>query len=276
MVQPVYSISWRYDPRRGIGSQLFGMITTYCIAHNLKRNFFAQWKENSPLKLTYTIKMPYIKTKEILLLNDIEQMKYFEDPEFEAKIDKKNIELQTSQNLYQHFCYNRPQYEYKETLLYILSRSLTIFFNIPSYKYVDVRMAVGIHVQCDNPTKNNITDILVNCKLHLETYSPKDKLVFIVSKYTEAYEIATEIFEPEIKVYYDKRPQNEFIDLIHLSKCKALYIAWNSNFSRMGALLNPNRILFMYGHPKYSPDISECILDELMSYYKGSIKMKKE
>lgn len=269
MVRPVYSISWRYNKNRGIGSQLLGIITTYCIAHNLKRNFFAEWNDKSPLSIVRNLKLPYIKTKETLQLNDIEQMKYFEDPDFESKIDKKNIELNSSQNLYQHFCYNRPQYEYKETLLYILSRSLTLFFNSPSYEYVDVRKVIGIHVQCEKPTKNNIIDILVNCKLHLESYSPQDNIVFIVSKYPEVYEIAIEIFEPEVKVYYDKRPQNEIIDLIHLSKCKALYIAWNSNFSRMGALLNPNRILFTYSHPKYSPNIIECNIDELMSYYRG-------
>lgn len=269
MVQPVYSISWRYNPSRGMGSQLYGMITTYCIAHNLKRNFFAQWSDKSPLDIVRQLKLPYIKTKEIIALNDIEQMKYFEDSELESKIHRKNIELSSSQNLYQHFCYNRPQYEYKETMLYILSRSPFLFFNTPSYEYLDVRNAVGIHVQTNNPTKNNLTDIIVNCKLHLELFSPKDNVVFIVSKHPEAFDIAVEIFEPEIKVYYDKRPRNDFIDLIHLTKCKALYIAWNSNFSRMGALLNVNRFLFTYSHPKYTPDIIECNIDELMSYYKG-------
>jgi len=57
-----------------------------------------------------------------------------------------------------------------------------------------------------------------------------------------------------------------FKDLMSLSVCKSLYIGWNSNFSRVGALLGPERDFYVYEYPERS-GVVKCDLLEIANYF---------
>ena len=183
--------------------------------------------------------------------------------------------MTSTQNLYQHFCFNRPQHDYKLNFLTALINCFRKFINVsPIVKdnIPSVYHSVGIHIRSNTDDIFHITSSLNRCKQHIEETS-RIKYVFIASNRELTYTIAKQIFDVTYTIITNEKvrdeQENELKDLITLTRCKTLYIAWNSNFSRMGAILSPNRDIYCYEHPDSYPDVSKCELDELMSYYKS-------
>ena len=298
------ALIWRCSSlESGLCSRIFGIITTYCISKDLGIKFFIKWVEPD-ISSIFTISGKYLLSTHIpgaqhLTLSDRDMMLYFENEDIETKCRGKAIIVPSGQNLYQHFCYNRPKCDYKNNLL----RVLTIFF--PKIFSMDLRTHVklnrnlnefvGIHVRTnagDLATERErspyITDVLLRCKHYMDVMN-HGKKVFISSDCDVTFVIAKRIFGDSYTLLYNrgrlfdtssrqwcgdvKNGLERFLmDLLSLTKCKTLYLAWNSNFSRLGAILNPFRTFYTYEHPKHFPGMHKCPVDELMSYYKQSKK----
>jgi hypothetical protein len=271
MAQQKPSITWVSSPGRGIGSQMFGLITTFCVARDLEMHFYANWNLPS-LKLQPALIRTFPAPKqEQVLIND-DTLRFLESKEVEAKWVGKHISIQSVQNLYQHFAYPRPQYDYRNNLLYAIVQCFKYFFEMPkNIPVVDYGNYVGIHVR-PNQTQASISTILKNCKTHITTAMPKEKSVFIVCRHNPGVNVlnlAKQVFGAGFTVISNKNDREaapgELTDLLSLKKCKVLYIPWNSNFARMGALMSPFRDFYVYNQPA-NPSVHKCDLDELLSY----------
>ena len=278
MLQRKHSITWVPTPHRGICGNMFGLISMFCIAQDLKITFYANWNlENhtNMFKLNDSLTPKNVAKPDYIKFSDQEAMVFFENEDIEDEWKHKHIIIQNTQNLYQHFCYKRPQHDYKNNLLFALTNCFKYLFMIPSEvitRITHVRTAIGIHVNVNSPTVENITDVLLSCKKHIETQKHNNK-IFICSKHYLTFSLAKSIFGTEFTLIFNDNniSNNILLDLIHLTRCKTLYISWNSNFSRLGAIINPYRDIYSYNHPDYSPDMYKCVLDELLSYYKNPI-----
>lgn len=257
------SITWVSTPGRGIGSQMFGLITTFCIARDLEVHFYANWSE---MKLQDALIRKGAVSEPILSV-DQNLLSFLESKEVEAKW-KTHITLRSVQNLYQHFAYTRPQCDYKNNLLYSIIQCFKYFFVLP--KQIDVHntlnTTLGIHLR-PNQTQAAITTILKNCKTHMATHMSQQKTVLIVCRKNNRSELlntAKQIFGVGFTVSLNDTNGGDLADLLTLKKCKALYIPWNSNFARMGVLMDPTRTFYVYN--KASPTPQKGDIDELLSY----------
>jgi hypothetical protein len=222
-----------------------------------------------------------------------ELQKFFEGPTAEAVLNGGMYVIHSTQNLYQHFCFNRPQHDYKNSLLMLIGRLFPALFQIPNRIYnklIDVRDVPGIHVRTHASTEQEqrgklpyITDTLTRCKFHMER-SDMPKRLFIASDCALTFDVAKRVFGDSYILMSNEGPivdssertswtnkigmERVLIDLLSLSKCQTVYLAWNSNFSRMGALLSPNRTFYCYEHPSVSPDMYKISVNELLSFYK--------
>lgn len=285
----------------GLCDRLLGMITTYSIAEALGRKFLIKWDQNdlsavltiNPEYNYYTYNVPYSD----ISLSNYESMTYFETTNLEeAWKDKPHVLIWSNLNLFQHFCKQHPEINYQETLLRNISLIFTEFL-LPTEKVkrrTDLSEAIGIHIrthdsQLDDPIKKTeqmpyIIDILTRCKARLK----EGERVFISYDCEYTPRLAQTILSAQTLVFNDgpivhtgrEQPHlNEegltkaIVDLFSLSQCKELYLGWHTNFSRMGALLNPNRNFYTYEHPQHPDEIVPCDLLELMNYFSYGWRM---
>ena len=267
-------------------------------------NFFIQWNEPPLLEGILSISPAYSHRRrmhpiQLRLLDkkDHELMAYFENEDTE-KVEWRNLTvvMSSTQNLYQHFCYKKPEYKYRANLLSAICTSFTNIFRLESNftgLISDVRKIPGLHIRTRAPAGDQaaqrrsipyITDILVSVRHYMALMNQGNRL-FIASDTPLAYSIAKRIFGDEYTIIYntgplpklpgpqiigrhiDKNAQLAMLDLLFLTRCKTLYIAWNSDFSRLAALLSPNRDFYCYEYPRCAPDMYKVPLDELLSYY---------
>lgn len=266
------SITWVSSPGRGIGSQMFGLITTFCIARDLEMHFYVQYASSDLTRADFKLQNALIRTtpnpkQEPFQIND-NALAILESKDKDCVENLwrgKHITIQSVQNLYQHFAYPRPNCDYKNNLLYALINCSKYFFVFPPNNpdKTDYKNSVGIHIRPNQP-QDVITNILKTCKAR-----EASKNIVIVCKNNpriNILDIAKKIFGAGVMV----SNKGDLADLLVLKKCKSLYIPWNSNFARMGAIMNPYRDFYVY-NPIVGPTLfnyRKCEVDELLSYSK--------
>jgi len=287
----------------GLGDRLLGMISAYCISKDIGRDFLIKWDQNelsdvipiNPKYDYYKHRVPYTE----IIKNNIESMNYFNTENIEESwASHPHVLIWSNLNLYQYYCNRHPEILYQERFLEAISEIFTEFWitnqevlaNIP----IGIEDAIGIHVRThDNQfeTKNTVNrkkqipyikDILSPCRNHIQTNSTTKK-IFIASACILTHVLARTIFGREYEIVtgngtiIHSRKEQELInkeriirvvvDLLSLSKCNSLYLGWNTNFSRFGALINPKRQFYTYEHPKHPNEIYDCGLTTWMNYH---------
>ena len=300
------NIIWVYNGG-GLCSQLFGIITTCCIAKDINRPFYIHWAGKDFMgclkicdNMLYNPSTARVKYRDIRK-SDHEMMELFERKDVVMQIGSVP-RFNSTQNLYQHFCYNRPHIDYKNNLMLAIGRLIPNIFSIEPRlinQVMDVRKVPGIHIRTnvdmsddtDHKTKiPYIKDVLVRCKQHMDHKKTQARRVFIASDCSLTFTIAQRVFGNQYNILFNNGPivdtkettswiykpgtDRVMLDLMCLAKCESLYIGWHSNFSRMAALLSPNRNFFCYEHPSCSPMMYSPPIDELLSYYKEIIHRK--
>ena len=142
---------------------------------------------------------------------------------------------------------------------------------------------VGIHIRTGDKqiyNKDNeefYRDYITNI---FKSIHPQTTSIFISSDCLLVFEIAKEYFDnldynkgcvihtSETDKINEEGLNKVLLDLLMLSqKCKSLYIGWNSNFSRIGALFNTNRRITCYEYDNIPGNIKEFSTDILFSYF---------
>ena len=276
----------------GICDRMLGIVTTYCIAKQLNRKFLIKIDNFDipficPINRIYDYRYNECNYVEYID-NNIEQQKFFEN---NKSVDEwnnvENVLMWSNQNLFYHFCKNRPEVNYKKNLLEGFSILFTEIFNLIKLDIPDTKDCIGIHIRTvdkhfKNPSSTDIQSkieqipyirkVLSKCKDHI--METKDKsTIFITSDCDLAYDIAKDIF-PYRNIIYNNGEivhsgtvhdgeglKKVFIDLLSLSRCKKVYMGWNTNFSRVSALISPSRDYYIYEFPNKNCCIKCDILD---------------
>jgi len=284
----------------GIGDRLLGLVGLFCIAKRLKRDFLVRWSTkdlSSVIPISdkynwYKNQVPYIE----IPLNNLEAPIYFAEKDT-MSWPYPHVMLWSNQNLYLPFCqrYNIPREEYRKDMLDTFSSLFfevfhpipQIYSNIPPY----LENAVGIHIRTHDDQFESegskmkqvpyIGDILTRCKEHIDKEGVS-KTVFLASDCPLSEVLARKIFvgytvlttkgsilhcgsEQELKKDGLVRV---FSDLFSLSKCRVLYLGWNTNYSRVGYLLgNSDRKAYTFEHPDHKGQIYDCPLDTWLDYF---------
>lgn len=274
----------------GLCDRLLGMVTTYCISKELGRRFLIKIDDFdmpniAPINPKYDYRCnncPYYS----YIADNKEQQIFFQSNKVDDWKNFENVLTWSNQNLFYYFCMNRPEINYRERLIEGFSKVFTeIYHLIPIEVPLGIEEYVGIHIRTvdkqitdSNAKKENIPyimQILLKCKEHINKNTDK---IFISSDCDLAYDLAKEIF-PDYKIKYNEGEivhsgsvrdgeglKKVFQDLLSLSKCKKLYIGWNSNFSRVSVLLNPDREFYVYEHPTCK-NIVKCDIIEIANYF---------
>lgn len=286
----------------GLGDRLLGMVATYCIAKVLNRKFLIKWDgtdmssvfQINPEFNYYNYRCPF----DCIMKNNIESMSYFENTDIGLEWEgKHNVLIWSNSNIFYYFCKNKPDIEYKKLFLEITQNIFRDILlptdDVKNNLRHDLKDAIGIHIrthdaQWDSEHEREkqrpyITNIITKCKDHLLANNPTFTKIFIASDCGLSSDIAKEIFGPEYTIITNNGPlihickslNHEGLvrvvtDLISLSECEILYLGWNTNFSRFGALLNPSRTFYTYEHPNSSENMYKCSDDELMNYFSHS------
>jgi hypothetical protein len=304
--QPSYKrtlIWWVPFCAGGLGDRIIGMISSYCIAKELNRDFLIKWDQNDlsdviPINPKYDFYKHEVPFTKIIHNNEASKI-FFETASIEHDWSGlPHVLIWSNLNLYQHYCKRHPHIPYQQRFLEAISEIFTnfllpipeVFANIPS----GLENAIGIHIRThDNQidiknTENRnaqvpyITDILQRCKQSIEE-KKEGNVIFIASDCTLSPVLAQKIFGADYTIISCNGPiihsgrEQAFInkegmvrvvvDMLALAKCKELYLGWNTNFSRFGALLNPNRQFYTFEHPEHPKEIYDCSLLEWMNYH---------
>lgn len=279
----------------GIGDRLLGMISTYCIAKHLKRDFLIKWDHLDmssaftidPRYDYYTYNYPYIE----IICNNLESQEFFKKKENLDKLENvPHILIWSNQNLFQYL-FTEWDEKYKETLITAFSQTFIEFLHPIGINLIpNLENMIGIHVRTKDthfyhPERKYdqipyIKDILSRCKTHIETYNPKEKLIFIASDCDVTYFIARQIFGNEYTIVNNKGKiihsmidtekdglKKVITDLLSLGKTKSLYLGWNTNFPKVGGLLNGKRQFYNYEYPSCPREIYNFSFIELANYF---------
>jgi len=286
-------IHWFPECSGGLCDRLLGLVTSYCIAKQLRRRFLVKidnfdMPKLCPINPKYDYRnynLPYKGYTQ----NNIEQQKFYSDPKSTDEwVDVENVLIWSNQNLFYYFCKNRPEINYRKELFEAFSYLFTEILYLEPLSYVKTEDCIGVHIRTkDNQMKcpelryehvPYITEMLKRCKRAMVDSGVKFGKLFIASDCEIAYGIAGELF-PDKEIVYNvgeivhSGEVNEteglrkvFKDLMSLSLCKSLYIGWNSNFSRVGALLGPEREFYVYEYP--DKDVCEkCDVLDVANYF---------
>jgi hypothetical protein len=302
------TLTW-YTPfcSGGLCDRLLGMITSYCIAKELGRKFLIKWDQND-MSSIFTINpehnyYTYNYSLNPVILNNRESMVYFENQIVEIVWKNfPNVLIWSNLNLFQYFCKSRPHINYEKTILESISTIFTRFFipvdHVKKSLRTDLETVTGIHIRTQDNQLNNpelqyrqtpyITDILIRCKKHIED-NEGEKTIFLASDCVLVNDIAKNIFGTNYILLYNEGPKihsgqeqkflnddglkHVLIDLLSLRDCKKLYIGWNTNFSRMGVLLKPEKKFYTYEHPNQPKNTVSCTMLELLNYFSNGWRM---
>jgi hypothetical protein len=300
-----FLIWWVTSCSGGLCDRILGLVTTHCISKCTKRKFLIKWDHEdlkiynkifsiNPLYNYYNFNVPFIN-----LLHDNNYQKfYFKTKDIEKEWGGTNICTWSNQNLFQYTKYYNSTIflDSLQTLfqeLLIINKNIQV--NIPEN-------CVGIHLrthdnQIYNKDKREAQLPYIRNKLKMcydEIVKNKNiNTIFIASDCDLSFEETKKMFEPDYNVIqndgviihtcelttHKKDIDNTeglnlvFKDLFSLSKCKTLYIAWNSNYSRIGALLNTDREIYCYEHPTSPEKITKCTKNDLCEYFSTGNRM---
>lgn len=286
----------------GLGDRLIGMISAYCIAKDIGRDFLIKWDQNDlsdviPINPKYDYYKHPVQYTEVII-NNVKSMEFFETDDIETSwAGIPHVLIWSNLNLYKHFCVRNPEIPYQQRFLEAISEIFTDFLipiseveaNIP----MGLENAVGIHIRTHDDqfdTKNTdnrkkqvpyIKDILTRCKASIDKQPLRT--IFVASDCMLSAIMANQIFGPEYTIVSSSGPIihsgreqdliskegmiRVIVDLLALSRCHSLYLGWNTNFSRFGALLNPQRRFYTFEHPSRPTEIYDCGLEEWINYH---------
>jgi len=267
----------------GLCDRILGMVTTYCIAVELGRDFLIDIgnfdTENFPVNPKYRIDHTKINCVEITGMN-IDQQTYFENGGTNSWETIDTVVIWSNQNLFYHFCVNRPEINYLEKLKNGFSKVIGDFFLPKIPMKIQTQEYVGIHVRTtDTPSEEYtpyIRKVLLACRGKIREKNWKN--IFVSGDCEIVHREALKIFDEENirfnsgKIIHTAKTFSGEIrvltDLLSLSNCSTLFLGWNSNFSRIPVLLNPDREFYVY-EKGYNSDIfprNETIL-EISKYF---------
>jgi hypothetical protein len=277
-------IWWAAECSGGLCDRLLGMVTTYCIARELRRKFLIKIDNFDmpticPINRKYDYR--YNSCSYVSYIpHNLEQQSFFSDKRCVEQWENiENVLMWSNQNLFYYFCKNRPEIDYRSRLLEGFSLLFTEILYLEPVCSKNTDDYIGIHIRtvdkqmtdCEEKVKQipYIREVLTKCKKHLEGDS--EYKVFITSDCDISYGIAKEMFrevlynEGEIvhsgSVTEGEGLKKVFRDLLMLSKCKKVYMGWNTNFSKVSALLNGEREFYVYEYPGSTECVSCDILD---------------
>jgi len=286
-------IHWVPSCSGGLCDRLLGLVTSYCIAKQLRRRFLIKIDEFDmpklcPINPKYDYRN-YNLSYKAYTPNNIEQQNFYSDPKSTDEWnDIENVLIWSNQNLFYYFCKNRPEIDYKRELFEGFSYLFTELLYLEPISYAKTEDCIGIHIRTKDKQMKSpelryeqvpyITEVLNKCKKSLGESGTEFNKIFIASDCDLSYGIIAEIF-PDKEIVYNSGDivhsgdvteseglKKVFKDLLSLSMCKKMYMGWHSNFSRVAALLNPEREFYVYEHT----GVSECVrcdILEISSYF---------
>jgi len=279
----------------GFCDRLLGMVSSYCLAQELGRHFLIKWDRSdfsqvltiNPDHDFYTYNFVYTMD----MKDSFESQSYFAYTDLQEKWKNINhVLIWGNFNIFYYYCLKRPEIAYQEKF----SKACKIIFEkflfpIPEvYSLIPegIELATGIHIRTHDNQFGNIhkqreqipyiSDILTRVCKHSQT-----QLVFISSDCPISHSIAKQHFSTVLETKGDlihsdeDYPEKEGLvrvvaDLISLSRCKLVYLGWNTNYSRFGALLNSDRVFYSYEHPTAPLKIISCDFNSIANYFSYS------
>lgn len=277
-------ITWEAKKDMSICGRIFGATTTSCIAKDLGIYFDIAWECPPFLQDVLGIVRPCGGGKHDPYYNfrlnktDEELMEFFEDVDNTKRLLTQHITISTEHNMYQHFCFNR-KYNYKHNLLQTFIRVFHNMFRVKESVLIglpkNLGRYVGIHIPIGKEDEKKyipyIRETLEMCNESIMARNEGAE-IFLSSNSDMVFEIAKMEYSHWMIMHNTSR-ENEckrvIQDVICISRCKSVYMCWNSSFSRLGCVLAPFRRFYCYNHPSYFHGMREVEIDEIVSYYKN-------
>jgi hypothetical protein len=282
-------IWWAPSCSGGLCDRLLGMVTTYCIAKELGRRFLIKIDDFDmpsivPINPEYDYRCnncPYYN----YIPHNFEQQQFFQNPRsVEAWQNIENVLTWSNQNLFYYFCLNRPEIDYRKRLLEGFAIVFTDILHLIPIDIPQVEDCIGIHIRTVDKQIGNCEQMIeqvpyiINVLEKCRDVIPSEQKIFITSDCELAYDLAKKIFT-NCKVLYNpgrivhsgtvregEGMIKVFQDLITLSRCKKVFMGWDTNFSRVSALLNPERDFYVYEYPEKN-EVVKCDIIEIANYF---------
>ena len=285
-------IWWAAECSGGLCDRLLGLVSSYCIARELRRKFLIKIDNFDvpticPINKKYDYRYnscSYVS----YIQHNLEQQRFFTEKRCVDEWENiENVLMWSNQNLFYYFCKNRPDIDYRSKLLEGFSLLFTEILYLEPVCGKNTEEYVGIHIRTVDKQMNDegekvkqipyIRDVFNKCKKHLELYDNEYK-IFITSDCDLSYRIGKEIFEGREVLYNEGEIVHSgnvtegnglkkvFKDLLMLSNCKKVYMGWNTNFSRVSALLNAERKFYVYEYPGRSECV-DCDILDIANYF---------
>ena len=226
-------------------------------------------------------------------MNNHESIEYFKTVDIIEEWKDDNIMIWSNVNLF-NYCLQNPflkhliPFDYIQEITNSIHLILEDIFiiNPKILENINQNYKKGIHIRTGDKqiyNKENeefyreyITNILKNIK---ETENENEK-IFISTDCLLTFKIAKNYFKDfkynegciihtseETKIN-EEGLHKVILDLLSLCKCEdKLYIGWNSNFSRIAALYNPNRQFICYEYENKPNFIKEFEKEKLFEYF---------
>ena len=292
-----YIIHWFPFCSGGICDRILGLASSICIANVLDRDILIRWDHGdlsdgfniNQLYDWYQLKIPFKHVN----LNNLESIEYFKTKDIIQEWGDDNIMIWSNINLFNYTRENEYikhlfPLNYLESFQQAIEKIFQDIFIINPEIITKIPVYdIGIHIRTGDKQiydkqheefyKDYITNILKNIKGDIRDMT---KTIFISSDCLLTFKIAKDFFKDfkyheGIVVHTSSEEKGDkdgiykvFLDLLTLCKCKShLYVGWNSNFSRIASLYNPNRKFICYEYENIPNQTKECSSEVLFSYF---------
>ena len=289
-----YLIHWFPSCSGGLCDRILGLSSSICIAKMLNMEILIRW-DHCDLSLGFEINPKYnwycnsVNYRHIIMSN-MELLDYFNKVDIVKEWEKDNIMIWSNVNLF-NYCLTNPFLKDIIPLDYINEFSIAIHIILENIFIIKPKILQnvkqyknGLHIRTGDKQiyikeneefyRDYITNILKNIK------EIENENIFISSDCLLTLVISKDIFKDfdynegciihtteETKIN-EEGLHKVILDLLNLCKCEnKLYIGWNSNFSRIAALYNPNRKFICYEYENVVNEIKECSKEKLFEYF---------
>ena len=292
-----YLIHWFPFCSGGLCDRILGLASSICIAKILNMKILIKW-DHCDLSSGFKInsKYDFYNTNinyNSVIMNNHELIEYFKNTDIIKDWKDSNIMIWSNVNLF-NSCLENPFLKHLIPSNYIeeLSNAIhlileDIFIINPSIlDKVNENHKKGIHIRTGDKqiyNKKNeefYRDYIVNILKNIKEIEKEDDKIFISTDCLLVFKIAKDYFKDydynegciihtseETKIN-DEGLHKVILDLLTLCKCKdKLYIGWNSNFSRIAALYNPNREFICYEYGNNPNEVKNFEKEILFKYF---------
>ena len=277
-------IWWATNCSGGLCDRLLGLVSTYCIAKELGREFLIRWDDTDvshimPVQEKYNYYTYNLSFFNHLPNNHAAQDFYADKDQIKLWEDKAHVLTWSNQNLFYLFCQNRPEINYRDRLTEGFQK-LQDFFHFPLLN-LQVK-PVGIHIRTldklirDPSQAESQREVIEKIFQKLQPCIEAKEEIFLSSDCELAYEIGKTYFpnlsyQPGRVIHTAESQDKEgwlkvLGHLFSLSLCDKLYIGWHTNFARVACLLNPKREFYCYEYGE-NQTVKQCDFMELSSYF---------